>query len=49
MRFFIGRRIMRKQQSAFSFGDAKKRIRRIYPEAKDFRLLKRMGYPHNIG
>lgn len=43
-----GRKV-RVQQSAFSYEDAKRRIRAKYPDASDFKLLKRASYPHKIG
>lgn len=43
-----GRKV-RVQQSAFTFEDAKKRIRARYPSASRFKLLKRASYPHKIG
>ena len=37
------------QQSAFTYEDAKRRIRARYPSASRFKLLKRASYPHKIG
>jgi hypothetical protein len=48
LKFLVGDRIYKKQQSAFSFEDAKRRIMRVYPKAHNFVLLKKMGYPHDI-
>jgi len=41
--------IIKVQQSAFNYEDAKKRIRVKYPDANEFKLLKRAGYSHKIG
>lgn len=51
IRFYSGKsgKLIKIQQSAFNFDDAKKRIRAKYPSAGKFKLLKRSGYPHKIG
>lgn len=40
---------IRVQQSAFSYEDAQRRIMEKYPSARNFKMLKKAGYPHKIG
>jgi len=42
-------KVVKLQQSGLGFQDAQVRIRKRYPHAKNFKLLKRMPYPHKIG
>jgi len=47
--FEFNGRIIKLQQSAFSFGDAERRIKNSYPHARNFRMLKKMKYSHGVG
>lgn len=47
--FETGGKRVKAQQSGFNIHDVIKRVRKDYPDAKMFRILKKMKYPHPIG
>ncbi len=49
IQFTLSGKTKKVQQSAVNFSDAKKRIKAKYSGAGKFKLLKRTGYPHDIG
>jgi hypothetical protein len=49
LKFTIKGKVIKAQQSAYTFKDAQHRILKRYPSATKFSLVKRLSYPHGDG
>jgi hypothetical protein len=47
--FSLHDRTVTAQQSGFTWENAKDRVRSTYPDAKDFKLKRKLKYPHSDG